>query len=52
MGQDYEYSPTRNSIKFHTFVPTPLSEVFIEYELLSAVVVGAPDDDGMADTGN
>jgi hypothetical protein len=52
MGQDYDYSPTRNSIKFHTFVPTPLSEVFIEYELLSAVVVGPAESEDGADTGS
>jgi hypothetical protein len=34
----YEYSSQRNSITFHTFVPTPLSEVFIRYTILSAVM--------------
>lgn len=34
---EYTYSLKRNSINFNTFVPTPLSEVYIEYTILSAV---------------
>ena len=35
-GRDYEYNATRNSIRFNTYVPKPLSEVYIDYDLLSA----------------
>jgi hypothetical protein len=48
VGTDYEYSPTRNSIKFHTYVPKPLSVVNVEYELLAART-GTDGDTG--DTG-
>lgn len=36
VGLDWTYDRARNSVKFNTFVPTPLSEVFIQYELLSS----------------
>lgn len=32
---DWTYDRARNSIRFSAFVPDPLSEIFIEYELLS-----------------
>lgn len=34
-GGDYAYDRTRNSITFHTFIPGPLAEVFVEYEVLA-----------------
>jgi hypothetical protein len=34
---EYTYSGSRNSITFNTFVPEPLSEVYIQYTILSAV---------------
>ena len=33
---DYVYSPTRNSIQFHTYVPSQYSRIFIEYTLLAS----------------
>ncbi|MBN2801111.1 MAG: hypothetical protein JXX28_18375 [Deltaproteobacteria bacterium] len=36
VGLDWDYSRSRNSITFRSYVPEPLSEVFIEYELLAA----------------
>ena len=35
-GEDYDYLQDRNSILFDTYVPEPLSVVYIDYELLSA----------------
>jgi hypothetical protein len=43
----YTYDPARNSITFNTYVPDPLAEVHIEYEVLAAQQL---DDDGAADT--
>ncbi len=34
-GLDYQYDRSRNSILFASFVPNPLSEIFIEYEVLA-----------------
>lgn len=44
-GQDWEYSVQRNSIMFETFVPEPLSQVLIQYTVLSSMVdtVDAPE---------
>lgn len=36
VGTDYEYSRARNSIRFHSYVPDPLSEVYISYTPLAA----------------
>jgi hypothetical protein len=36
MDVDFEYSRSRNSIEFYTYVANPLAEVFINYQLLSA----------------
>jgi hypothetical protein len=36
-GTDWDYVRSRNSIRFATYVPNPLSEVFITYTLLSGV---------------
>lgn len=47
VDDDFVYSETRNSIQFRTYVPLPLSEVFIEYELLAAQF----DDGRTYDTG-
>lgn len=44
-GRDYEYNPTRNSIRFLTYVPRPLSEVYIDYDLLSAQTYQEAGDD-------
>ena len=48
----YTYDAARNSITFNTYVPDPLAEVFIEYDVLSAQQVGGDDDDDTADTGD
>jgi len=45
LDSDFSYSATRNSIQFLSYVPMPLAEVFIEYELLSAQF-----DNAMGDT--
>lgn len=42
---DWDYSRTRNSIYFHSFVPDPLSEVFVSYEPLSASQAASDDLD-------
>ena len=34
-GVDWEYDRSRNSVQFYTYVPNALSEVFIEYDVLS-----------------
>jgi hypothetical protein len=36
---DWEYSRARNSIRFLSFIPNPLSEIFIDYEVLAGVQV-------------
>jgi hypothetical protein len=36
---DWEYSRARNSIRFFSFIPNPLSEIFIDYEVLAGVQV-------------
>jgi hypothetical protein len=45
-GADWEYSPIRNSIQFHEFVPDPLSVVEIEYLVFASLdePVTPPDD--------
>jgi hypothetical protein len=45
----YTYNAARNSITFNTYVPDPLAEVFIDYDVLAAVQPGDDDDDD--DTG-
>lgn len=30
-GEDWEFDPARNSIRFHSYVPAPLSTVILEY---------------------
>lgn len=45
-GFDFTYDRSRNSVTFTEFVPEPLSEVFIDYELLYA---HSPDE--LVDTG-
>lgn len=35
-GEDWTYNPVRNSITFHEFVPEPLSNIIIRYQILSA----------------
>ncbi len=37
-GQDYTYTESRNSVLFETFIPTALSEVYIEYTVLASVL--------------
>ena len=51
-GSDYNYSRSRNSITFSTYVPNPLSEVFIEYEVLDAFLDPAEDEADATDTGS
>jgi hypothetical protein len=46
----YTYDPARNSITFNTFVPDPLAEVHIEYDVLAAEQP-SDDDAGAGDTG-
>jgi len=43
----YTYSESRNSISFNTYVPEPLAEIFIEYDVLAA-----QQDDDHQDTGS
>jgi len=38
-GTDWEYLRSRNSVRFFSYVPNPLSEVLISYEVLSGVKV-------------
>jgi len=35
-GEDWEYNPIRNSISFHVYVPNPMAEVLITYDILSS----------------
>ena len=35
-GEDWEYNPIRNSISFHEYVPNPMAEVLLEYQILSS----------------
>lgn len=44
----YEYIDSRNSIVFNQFVPEPLAEVFIEYDVLAAQQ-GSPGDEVSTD---
>ncbi len=37
-GVDYTYNRQRNSVLFATIIPDPLTEVFIEYQVLAALV--------------
>lgn len=39
-GVDYTYSSARNSITFDSYVPDPLAEVFVTYDVLASVVDG------------
>ncbi len=51
IGLEYDYDRSRNSISFSSFVPNPLAEIFVEYEVLA----GQQDDLELADdqdTGN
>ncbi|MCO4744373.1 MAG: hypothetical protein KC912_06265 [Proteobacteria bacterium] len=41
----WSYDRTRNSVSFRVFVPPPLSEVFIEYQVLSGIQ--GPSDSGL-----
>ena len=50
-GTDYLYSRSRNSVTFVSYVPEPLAEVNIEYELLSAWQPVESDSGLSADTG-
>ena len=43
VGADFTYDRQRNSVKFSNYIPDPLSEVFIEYEVLAAEVETEPD---------
>ncbi len=40
-GTDYTYSRARNSITFLTFVPPPLSQVVVTYEVLASTPIAA-----------
>jgi hypothetical protein len=42
---DWVYDRNRNSVQFATFVPVPLSQVFIEYQLLSSWSAAQDDTD-------
>ncbi len=49
IGLEYDYDRSRNSVRFNSYVPNPLAEVFIEYEVLA----GVQDQTGQAtDTGS
>ncbi|MBW2255177.1 MAG: hypothetical protein JRI25_11330, partial [Deltaproteobacteria bacterium] len=37
---DFTYNRSRNSVRFNEFIPEPLSEVFIEYEVLAGYQEG------------
>jgi hypothetical protein len=41
----YEYSRSRNSIRFNTYVPEPLAEIYIEYDVLAAEQDVESDDE-------
>jgi hypothetical protein len=45
---DYEYDRARNSIRFQSFVPEPLDEVLISYEVLASASI---EDELGGDTG-
>ena len=44
-GVDWEYFRSRNSIQFYTFVPDPLTEIFISYDVLAGEKVGASEEE-------
>ena len=48
MGSDYDYDRARNSIRFSSFIPEPLDEVVITYEVLASASL---EDDLLGDTG-
>ena len=41
----YTYNVARNSVTFNTYVPDPLAEVFIDYDVLAGQQYGDDDDD-------
>lgn len=47
VGDDYAYDRNRNSIQFATYIPTPLSQVFVEYQLLSSHSAVEADTDSV-----
>ncbi len=49
-GLDFTYSRPRNSITFSSFVPQPLSEIYVEYEVLAGEQ-DTPDPAESSDTG-
>ena len=49
-GVDWEYLRSRNSIRFFTYVPNPLSEVLITYDVLSGEKVTEDEDGGEEET--
>ncbi len=34
-GTDYSYSPARDSVVSHEYLPSPLANIFLEYEPLA-----------------
>ena len=48
MGSDYDYDRSRNSIRFSSFIPEPLDEVVITYEVLASASL---EDELLGDTG-
>jgi hypothetical protein len=46
---DWEYIRSRNSIRFFTYVPNPLSQVLLSYDILAGEKVGE-DSSGTEDT--
>lgn len=44
-GTDWTYDRSRNSVRFAAFVPSPLAEVYISYELLSGWQLPSDDAD-------
>jgi hypothetical protein len=48
MDVDYTYERARNSVRFLSFVPAPLDEVLISYEILASASI---DDELGGDTG-
>jgi len=48
MGADYTYDRSRNSIRFSSYVPEPLDEVLITYEVLASASL---EDELLGDTG-
>jgi hypothetical protein len=48
-GTDYTYSRARNSITFLTFVPPPLAQVVVRYEVLASTPIEAGTSTGTAE---